>query len=161
MEQETFCYCLPILISRSSILTTKYLDPKITIPTSKFCNTGFIFTCPLEVLLQKLKAFEIAYFIWLREETSLHWSCTFSQETAHFEANLPVILTFCTLVRIAECTHSCMKPSPEEHSKVPTVTPLLLKAVRPQDQTKFSLKQNFTESKHGTGSRSSAVIILI
>lgn len=57
MEQETFCYCLPILISRSSILTTKYLDPKITIPTSKFCNTGFIFTCPLWSTPSEIKGF--------------------------------------------------------------------------------------------------------
>lgn len=159
MEQETFCNCLPILISGSSIFTTKYLDPKITVPTSKFCNTGFIFTCPLWSTPSEIKGFWDSLFHLTERGKSLHWSCTFSQETAHFEANLPVILTFCTLVHIAECTHSCMNP--EEHSKVPIVTPLLLKAVRPQDQTKFSLKQNFTESKHGTGSRSSAVIILI
>lgn len=103
-----------------------------------------------EVLLQKLKAFETSYFIWLRRETSLHWSCTLSQQSVHFEANLPVILTFCTLVHKAECTDFWMKLKPLSALQDFHVTPLLLKAVRPQDQAKFSLKQNFNEPKQAS-----------
>lgn len=123
---------------------------QITVPTSKFCNINFIFTCPLWSAPSEIKGFWDTLFYLIEKGNESTSAPTLSQQSVHFEANLPDILTFCTLVHRAEGTDFWMKRKPWSALQDFHVTPLLLKAVRPQDQAKFSLKQNFTEPKQAS-----------
>lgn len=150
MEQETFCYCLPILISRSSIFTTKYLDPKITFPTSKFCNTNFIFICPLWSTPLEIKGFWDSLFHLIEKENKSTLVLYFEPGDSPFWSKSPShphFLHFGSHCRMHRVLHETKLWSALQD---PHVTPLMLKAVRPQDQAKFSLKQNFTEPKQAS-----------
>lgn len=147
MEQETF-YCWPILEIEAAFSQLNNWIQRLTSPLINSVTQTLFSPVLCEVLLQKLKVLETGCFIWLRRETSLLWSCTLSQEAVYFEANLPVI--FLSALWFTLQNADLHETRPWSGLQDPHVTPLLLKAVRPQDQAKFSLKQNFTEPKQAS-----------